>query len=223
MSSTNLGNQNISYKYRQSVVTEELNKYTYKVIQQGLYQGGLLSVLSDVVSISQFIAFVQTSSGQGIRIETSSTIETDLAGTPTIPVTEAKPYITAKYVWANQIEVYLDFEAKELLDINSNDIVFGEAIFTTGSVTGFDYVSRTYGLFDQDKNVRAKTFIVNGDNGGENNGTAFTNVKEDTLSTGTGSIKLTGTGTTADNAGFIKAYIGTTPIYIPYFTDIAGS
>ena len=53
--------------------------------------------------------------------------------------------------------------------------------------------------------------------------TTLTNVKDDTLSTGTGAIKLKGTGTTQNSAGFLKVYIGTTVAYIPYFTNITGA
>jgi hypothetical protein len=40
------------------------------------------------------------------------------------------------------------------------------------------------------------------------------------LSTGAGTIKLTNTNNTT-NAGFVKAYLGTTVIWLPYFTTIA--
>lgn len=65
--------------------------------------------------------------------------------------------------------------------------------------------------------------VINDEGVGATGVLTLTNVKDDSLSTGTGTIKLKGSGTTQDSAGFIKMYIGTTIIYIPYFTDITGS
>jgi len=59
-----------------------------------------------------------------------------------------------------------------------------------------------------------------GDNGGASGKTSVTNVTNTTQSTGTGTVKLTGT-TSRNNTGFIKAYIGTTAVYIPYFGNIS--
>ena len=71
--------------------------------------------------------------------------------------------------------------------------------------------------------VKAKGLMVIDDEGaGEADALTLTNVKDDTLSTGVGTVLLKGTGTTQDSAGFLKMYTGTTVIYIPYFTNITG-
>jgi len=71
--------------------------------------------------------------------------------------------------------------------------------------------------------VSMKNLSVSNDAGaGLENITTFTNAKDNILSTGTGSIKLKGTGTTQDSAGWLKVYIGTTACYLPYFTNITG-
>lgn len=64
---------------------------------------------------------------------------------------------------------------------------------------------------------------VTGDIGsGISGALTLTNVTDDVLSTGTGAIKLKGTSTSQDSAGWIKMYTSTGVIYIPYFTDITG-
>lgn len=65
--------------------------------------------------------------------------------------------------------------------------------------------------------------IVDDPGAGEADTLKLTNVKDDSLDTGTGTILLKGSGTTQNSAGFLKLYIGTQVIYVPYFTDITGS
>ena len=71
--------------------------------------------------------------------------------------------------------------------------------------------------------AKTKTLRVNADNGGETGSNTLSNGAEKTVSTGTGAIKLTGTGTTQDSAGFLKFYVDTTAIYVPYFSNHVGS
>ena len=72
--------------------------------------------------------------------------------------------------------------------------------------------------------VRVRGLMVKDDEGaGEADALTLTNVKDDAISTGNGTIKLKGSGTTQDSAGFIKMYIGTTPIWVPFFENITGS
>lgn len=67
----------------------------------------------------------------------------------------------------------------------------------------------------------ASTASITGDEGSGAGETSFTNV---TVAAAPGGGSLTidsnsaGSGT---NAGFLKAYVGTTVIYLPYFTDVA--
>jgi hypothetical protein len=103
--------------------------------------------------------------------------------------------------------------------------------------TGVPQVLEVKGNLIADKNVTVATdmLVLNTSTGrtqikglaasndvgsGLANTTTLTNVKSDTLSTGVGSIKLTG-ATARDNTGFIKIYVGTTPVYIPYFSNIS--
>lgn len=62
---------------------------------------------------------------------------------------------------------------------------------------------------------------VGGDEGGTAAYTTFTNVWNETISTGIGSIKMGGT-TARTNTGFLKVFNGTAARYIPTFTTITG-
>jgi hypothetical protein len=64
------------------------------------------------------------------------------------------------------------------------------------------------------------SIVVDGDEGGVAGAITLSDVNDATLSTGAGSVKLKGT-TARNNAGFIKMYVGTTAVWLPYWTDIS--
>lgn len=64
------------------------------------------------------------------------------------------------------------------------------------------------------------TLYATGDAGGVASTVGVTNVVNNTQGAGTLSISSTNANS-GDNAGFIKGYVGTTTVYIPYFTSIA--
>jgi hypothetical protein len=66
----------------------------------------------------------------------------------------------------------------------------------------------------------AGTILIDGDEGGIAGTIGLTDVNDATLSTGDGTVKLKGT-TPRDSAGFIKMYVGTTTVWVPYWTNIA--
>lgn len=65
------------------------------------------------------------------------------------------------------------------------------------------------------------TLLVNGDGGGVAGMTGITDQFNSATSSGIGTIKMCGS-TARDSQGFIKCYIGTATIWIPYFTTITG-
>jgi hypothetical protein len=66
----------------------------------------------------------------------------------------------------------------------------------------------------------AGTILIDGDEGGIAGTIGLTDVFDATLSSGNGTVKLKGT-TPRDSAGFIKMYVGTTTVWVPYWTNIA--
>ena len=66
-----------------------------------------------------------------------------------------------------------------------------------------------------------RSLFVDGDEGtGLATTTAMTNVTDTNLSSGALSIKST-TANPGNNAGFLKFYVGTNVVWVPYFTNIA--
>lgn len=77
------------------------------------------------------------------------------------------------------------------------------------------------GLVDVVNDVQARTLFADGDEGtGKASTNALTNVVNATLSTGTMTINGTTTNP-GSNTGFIKMYVGTTAVWVPYFDNIA--
>ena len=66
----------------------------------------------------------------------------------------------------------------------------------------------------------AGTILIDGDENGIAGTIGLTNVNDATLSSGNGTVKLKGT-TARDSAGFIKMYVGTTTVWVPYWTNIS--
>lgn len=68
--------------------------------------------------------------------------------------------------------------------------------------------------------ISARTFFAQGDQGtGKAGETALTNAVDIGVSTGIMWVRSK-TNKSAENAGFFKMYIGTTPVWVPYFDDI---
>jgi hypothetical protein len=63
------------------------------------------------------------------------------------------------------------------------------------------------------------TILADGDEGGHLGAVGFTNATVLGLSTGTGTVKLTGT-TARNSAAWVKIYIGTTPYWFPVWSNI---
>lgn len=72
-----------------------------------------------------------------------------------------------------------------------------------------------------DDSFECLTVRATGDEGGVASQVAITNVVNETISTGVGSLRMGGT-TARTNTGWLKIYNGTSVRYIPYFTTITG-
>lgn len=66
----------------------------------------------------------------------------------------------------------------------------------------------------------AGSISVDGDDGGTAGAVTFTDVTAG-VSTGSGTIKMNG-ATARNSTGWLKIYVGTTAVYLPYFTTITG-
>jgi hypothetical protein len=118
----------------------------------------------------------------------------------------------------------------DYLQINTadNNIYFNNSKSGVSAPASYGNVIVANGYFGvgtaspQKKLHVAGTILVGGDDGGYAGTVGLTNVSDaSSNSTGVGSIKFKGT-TSRDSYGFLKIYIGTTAVYVPFFTAITG-
>ena len=90
----------------------------------------------------------------------------------------------------------------------------GGGIVLTGSVEATSTITAQFGV------ITAQSLRAFGDAGGDVGDLTLTNVVNETLSSGDGTIKMT-TANPGTSTGWLKIYNGSNARYIPYFTDIA--
>jgi hypothetical protein len=107
---------------------------------------------------------------------------------------------------AAALSTRMTIESTGTVSINAPDA--GNALEVAGDV-------------DVTTDVITRTLFADGDEGtGKASTNALTNVVNSTLSTGVMTINST-TANPGTNTGFIKMYVGTTAVWVPYFDDIA--
>jgi hypothetical protein len=138
MGSTNYGTQSIIFEYKQPLTSSELNKWFYNILNAGVYSGGTLLIDSgNNIIISPIHVIVNTSSQQAVHISTSNNVA--------LTISEATPYVTCQFTWEDSVTNYMDFTAKALGSITTNDIVIGKGEYVTSVLTSFDYSTKTWG------------------------------------------------------------------------------
>lgn len=96
----------------------------------------------------------------------------------------------------------------------------GNIIATTGNISATAGNIQSGSFITATSYISGESVYATGDFGGQAGTNGFTNLTNTTQSTGTLSIKST-TANNGNNTGFIKAYVGNTTVYIPYFSNIA--
>lgn len=130
---------------------------------------------------------------------------------------------TGDLIAGNDIQAAVDITAV-IGDITATN---GDIIATTGNVTagnsiqaGGDITSVAGDIFVTTGSVFALTMKARGDVAGTASATTMTNVVNTTQGVGTATIFSTSAGN-INNTGFLKFYVGTTPVFVPYFDTIA--
>lgn len=128
----------ITLKYGEPGKSETFNNLQYKVVTKGLYEGGLLSKISDIlVRVSPFTAFIQDATNElGVRIEIDS--DEDIA------ISSATPYIVIRLNWTNSVSNDFQIFATSYASIQPEDIIIGNGFFNGATLdTNFNYSRRT--------------------------------------------------------------------------------
>ena len=138
MGTINYGNQKVTFEYGEAATSENFNKINYKILESGIYDGGIVTKYDDTtIAISPFVCFIADDNNEiAVRVETSTDIH--------LTVVEATPYIILRMNWADISNNYLDVYAKSYADVQSNDLILSKCIYEGGVLQSeFDTTRRT--------------------------------------------------------------------------------
>lgn len=138
MGSINIGNQLISYNFKEEIASKGFNKLNYKIFPKGVYYGGSFNKIDDnSIHISPTILlFEDVNNLVSIKIETL-----DVA---TVEVNNSNVFVIGRFSWVDTENNFMDFLAVDEISILESDIVFGRVQYN-GLVltTNFDYSRKT--------------------------------------------------------------------------------
>ena len=141
MSTTNLGDQYITFDYHHPAQAKEFNTLLREAINPGVYSGGTITYAGTQATIAPFVAYIKTdevSSNKLVRVETRSAT--------TISVNASTPVIALTYTWDDVSENWLDFNQRASgSSALPYEVCLGECVFTLGAITSVTYANKTWG------------------------------------------------------------------------------
>lgn len=141
MSTVNIGNQILTYDYKEELIAKGINQVHANLYNRGIYSGGLITKLTDIqVSIAPFICiYYETANNLAIRIETQENALVDVVASDTL--------LVGRFTWFQTENNYMSFMSITEGELQNDDIIFGKLNFnglTLSSV--FDYSRKTWAL-----------------------------------------------------------------------------
>jgi hypothetical protein len=134
MGSINYGSQTVSVAFFAAADAKVVNKRHLSIRARGLYSGGYLTKVSDVlVTLSPLVVEIGDDDHQ-VRVATANPIS--------IIVGVATPYIVLRWGYAETPTNYMDVLALGIGSIVANDIILGKCTFAGSTLTSFDYLER---------------------------------------------------------------------------------
>jgi len=154
MSIINLGNQEISFQYKEPAQSKEFNKYLRKIIHPGFYDGYTFSKINNsTVAISVGTAWFNVDTDKAVSISITTAVNQT--------VLEATPILCLSFSWSDTTTNYIDWTWRAIGEATAtNEIIVGKVNFSGGIVDGtFDYTNRTVGLIDTTGNIYVSQYI----------------------------------------------------------------
>ena len=143
MGNINIGNQLNTFRYEHPASSTEFNAILHKLISTGVYEGGLVSKISDsLVRINPTVIVISDPS-ENVTIRCETTLEAEVS------VSETNNYIIMRLTWLPQINNYVDIISVAEGDLLEKDIILAKANFDVGVLINFDYSVKTTPLFEQ--------------------------------------------------------------------------
>jgi len=131
----NVGGQTISLKFKAPGNSEEINERFKSTHPTGIYSGGILTVSDGShVNISPLVCEIADGTHQ-VRVETTLTVN--------LSVASGTPYVILRWTYTGDTQDYMELLAVAVGSVLATDLVVGKCVFTTGSLSGFDYGGTT--------------------------------------------------------------------------------
>lgn len=143
MGNINIGNQLNTFRYEHPASSTEFNAILHKLISTGIYEGGIVSKVSDsLVKINPTVVVISDPS-ENVTIRCETTLEAE------VPVSETNNYIIMRLTWLPQINNYVDIISVAEGDLLEKDIILAKANFDVETLINFDYSVKTTPLIEQ--------------------------------------------------------------------------
>ncbi len=159
MSIINLGNQTVTFDFKQPLQGKEFNKLLRGIVKHGIYQGGAVSFTTtggiSTITIAAFQAAFNVSTDKVVNVKTSTGIILT-CGQVSGPQSGNDTYLIMRYIWDDVIDNYIDFVYENAATYTplTTDIIVCTITYTTyPEIASLSTSSRTSGLYDTDYNV----------------------------------------------------------------------
>jgi hypothetical protein len=139
MSTSNIGNQTVTFRYKNAATGADFSRTSYAAISPGIYEGGALSLPGgNVLMLAPFVAVFKSDTDKSNHVSTANQINLN-TDTGLGVCTSSAPYITMSYTYQDVLVNYIDFAYKATP--LATDLVIGKALFTGANITGIDYTT----------------------------------------------------------------------------------
>lgn len=193
---------------------------------------GNLAVSAGNANVTGNVIASKSSAGTNVTAQVTNSDNTNAASNGGVEIAAGgasggDPYLSFQIsgVGASTMTMGLDNSASDILVIsNSSSLGTSNALTLTqaGALSATTTITAGTGIVSTTGDIKASAgqIIAGGDTGGVASCTSITNAESTTISTGVGSVKMSTTNA-ADNAAWIKIYIGNTAYWIPAWTTNA--
>ena len=142
---------NITFQFKEETKSKGFNHLLAGILPQAIYSGGQIGIYSGDarrITISPYIAWKNASVDNSVAVKIST--GENVVISPSV----VNSLIVMRYTWIdNVIQNYPDYYAIPPLLKQTNDLVFGEILFSGVStvITGIEYADRDNNPFEQIK------------------------------------------------------------------------
>jgi len=135
MGAIDYGNQIRTVYYYAPADAEVINRIGQNVRKPGIYEGGYLTIVSDVAVTLSALECEITDGTYQERIKTQTSVS--------VTVGAATPYVILRWVWTGAVSNYMDVMAVAAGSLQSTDLIVGFCNYSGATLTAITYTTRS--------------------------------------------------------------------------------